>query len=149
MSRCTFFNSACMCDYALYIEQYSLSNVHLIQTMPSSTCNVHFLLCRCAICKFCKCANVQTLVLPSCVIVHSSGQNRDAQPQTILHISYTLILHVNPITKEYLTFIIHPQTILHISYFLRHSLKTREVSIVTSCRRGFSGHFLLEIMLYY
>ena len=106
-------------------------------------------MCRCAICKFCNVRMCKPLVLPSCVIVHSSGQNRDAQPQTILHISYTLILHVYPITKEYLTFIIHPQTILHISYILRHSLITREVWIVTSCRRGFSGHFLLEIMLYY
>ena len=34
------------------------------------------------------CEDVQTSGSPSCVIVHSSGQNRDAQPQTILHISY-------------------------------------------------------------
>ena len=39
------------------------------------------------------CEDVQTSGSPSCVIVHSSGQNRDAQPQTILqHIIY-LVTH--------------------------------------------------------
>ena len=95
VSCCTVLNCACMCNYALYIEQSLLSNVHLIQNMPSSTCNVHYSLCNvhCADVQYASFAmcNVQMckpLVLPSCVIVHSSGQNRDAQPQTILHISY-------------------------------------------------------------
>ena len=41
-------------------------------------------MCRCALCR---CANPWPGP-PSCVIVQSSGQNRDTQPQTILHISY-------------------------------------------------------------
>ena len=45
---------------------------------------VHCALCRCALCR---CANPWPGP-PSCVIVQSSGQNRDTQPQTILHISY-------------------------------------------------------------
>ena len=44
-------------------------------------------------CAIVHCEDVQTSGSPSCVIVHSSGQNRDAQPQTILqHIIY-LVTH--------------------------------------------------------